>query len=90
VAADRFFTIGDAKSRTPYFLEAGRGTMTLERLTRKLMAYAADDKAGKYRKKFSIRNCRVLTVTSSAARMQMLHDLTSGQADLSALNPRHP
>jgi Replication-relaxation len=72
VAADSFFSIGDAKGRTHYFLEADRGTMVLERVARKLIAYAAYDKAEKHKDKFGIRKFRVLTVTASAARMQNL------------------
>jgi hypothetical protein len=72
VAADSFFSIRDAQGRTHYFLEADRGTMTLERFTRKLIAYAAYDKAEKHKDKFGIRKFRVLTVTTGAARMQHL------------------
>ena len=72
VAADAFFTLRDAKGRTHYFVEADRGTMTLERFTRKLIAYAEYDKAEKHKDKFGIRKFRVLTVTSSAVRIQNL------------------
>jgi hypothetical protein len=72
VAADSFFSIRDAQGRTHYFLEADRGTMTLERFTRKLIAYAAYDKAEKHQAKFGIRKFRILTVTTGQARMQNL------------------
>src|SRR5262245_16408142 len=55
VAADSFFSIRDARGRTHYFLEADRGTMPLKRFTRKLIAYAAYDKAEKHQDKFGIR-----------------------------------
>jgi protein involved in plasmid replication-relaxation len=72
VAADSFFSVQDAQGRTHYFLEADRGTMTRERFTRKLIAYAAYDKAQRHKAKFGIRKFRVLTVTTGETRMQNL------------------
>jgi hypothetical protein len=46
--------------------------MTLTPFTRKLIAYAAYDKAERHKAKFGIRKFRVLTVTTGEARMQNL------------------
>ncbi|HLN97357.1 MAG TPA: replication-relaxation family protein [Pyrinomonadaceae bacterium] len=82
VAADSFFSIRDAQGRTHYFLEADRGTMTLERFTRKLIAYAAYDKAERHKAKFGIRKFRVLTVTTGEARMQNLMRAATGAEEV--------
>ena len=44
----------DAKGRSSFFVEADRGTMTLERFTRKLKAYAAYFRQKKHEEKFGI------------------------------------
>ena len=72
VAPDGFFGLRDAKGRSNFFVEADRGTMTLERFTRKLQAYAAYFRQKKHEKKFGITFFRVLTVTSSDARRRNL------------------
>ncbi len=82
VAADSFFSIRDAQGRTHYQLEADRGTMTRERFTRKLIAYAAYDRAEKQKDKFGIRKFRVLTVTTGSARMQNLMRAASEAAEV--------
>lgn len=82
VAADSFFSIRDAQGRTHYFLEADRGTMTLERFTRKLIAYAAYDKAERHKAKFSIHKFRVLTVTTGKARMENLMRAATGAEEV--------
>ncbi len=68
VAPDAFFSLEDPKGKMHFFLEADRGTMTVERFTRKLKAYAAYWREKRHHDKFSIRYFRVLTVTTSATR----------------------
>ena len=66
-------------NRTLYFLEADRGTMPVQRaglatssIARKLLAYEATWKQGIHRSRFDIPRMRVLTVTTSAARLENL------------------
>ena len=68
VAPDAFFSLEDPKGKMYFFLEADRGTMTLDRFTLKLKAYAAYWREKRHHDKFSICYFRVLTVTTSAAR----------------------
>jgi len=73
VAADGFFGLRDAQGRrSHFFVEADRGTMTLERFTLKLKAYAAYYASKKHTDKFGIQKFRVLTVTSTEARCRNL------------------
>lgn len=73
VAPDAFFSLQDAQGRHAHFFsEADRGTMTVKRFTRKLVAYAAYWKAKRHTEKFKIKHFRVLTVTSSALRCKNL------------------
>ena len=79
VAPDAYFAIEDAKGRMNFFLEADRGTMTLERFTMKLRAYAAYFREKKHEEKFKIRFFRVLTVTTSETRRSNL--VTAAEAE---------
>jgi hypothetical protein len=66
-------------TRTLYFLEADRGTMPVVRhshsrssIHRKMMAYEATWSQGVHRTRFGFSRFRVLTVTSSRARMKTM------------------
>jgi len=72
VAPDAFFGLEDPKGRSYFFLEADRGTMTVPRFARKLVAYAAYWRERRHEQKFAIRYFRVLTVTTSAKRTEHL------------------
>jgi Replication-relaxation len=85
VAPDGFFGLRDAKGRSSFFVEADRGTMTLERFTRKLKAYAAYFRQKKHEEKFGITFFRVLTVTSSAERQRNLLSSAEAAEDLRRL-----
>lgn len=70
--------------RAFFFLEADRGTMPVIRenlsqtsFYRKLLAYEATWVQGIHRKRFGFHRFRVLTVTTSAARVQSLVDACS-------------
>jgi hypothetical protein len=77
--------VRDAKGRSSFFVEADRGTMTLERFTRKLKAYAAYFRQKKHEEKFGITLFRVLTVTSSAERQRNLLSSAEAAEDLRRL-----
>lgn len=83
---DRSFALaasddGDRDNRAVFFLEADRGTMPVVRKNfsqssfyRKLLAYEATWSQGIHRSRFGIHRFRVLTVTTSSARMKSLAD----------------
>lgn len=84
VVPDRVFAIeyptaAGAPERTYFFLEADRGTMPVQRSSlaqssfhRKLHAYEATWSQGIHRTRFDFPRFRVLTVTTSAARVASL------------------
>lgn len=80
VFALEFSAAGTAKkTRTLYFLEADRGTMpvvrdslSLSSFRRKMMAYEATWFQGIHRTRFGFNRFRVLTVTSSPARLKTM------------------
>jgi hypothetical protein len=83
IAPDGFFAIQNAQGRRLHLMvEADRGSMNLERFTRKLQAYAAYGRAGKHTEKFGIKHFRVLTVTTSPARCQNLIAAAAAGADI--------
>jgi hypothetical protein len=86
---DRVFAL-ESKEESPdrspafFFLEADRGTMPIVRnnlaqtsFYRKLLAYEATWAQGVHRVQFGFHRFRVLTVTTSAARVQSLVDACS-------------
>jgi hypothetical protein len=110
VAPDRVFALEFIRSdgsiqRSPFFLEADRGTMPVIRKTlsqtsfyRKLLAYEATWVQAIHEKRFGFSRFRVLTVTNSAVRVKSLVDacseLKSGHglflfADLEILTSPH-
>jgi hypothetical protein len=82
VAPDGFFGLQNAKGRLYFFVEADRGTMTVKRFTRKLLAYAAYSRTEKHKEKFGIQKFRVLTVASSAARCKNLVQAAAAAEDV--------
>jgi DNA-binding Lrp family transcriptional regulator len=95
IVPDRVFALdyadkADERTRAFFFLEADRGTMPVTRgnlaqtsFFRKLLAYEAAWSQGIHRTRFGFNRFRVLTVTTSAARINSLIDacsrLKSGQ-----------
>src|SRR6185437_3054326 len=89
VAPDRVFALeftgADGNMRRSYFfLEADRGTMPIVRKTisqtsfyRKLLAYEATWAGAVHETRFGFHRFRVLTVTTSAKRMQSIIDVCS-------------
>jgi hypothetical protein len=86
VVPDRVFALeftdeNGKSSRRYFFLEADRGTMSVKRRTlsqtsfyRKLLAYEATWSQAIHRSRFGFHRFRVLTVTTSAARVKSLVD----------------
>ncbi len=79
VAPDAFFRLENPKGRAHFFLEADRGTMTIQRFMLKLKAFAAYWRERRYVERFGIRYFRVLTVTTSKARAANL--VAAAEAD---------
>jgi hypothetical protein len=89
IVPDRVFALVSGKessdrSPTFFFLEADRGTMPIVRKNlfqssfyRKLLAYEATWAKGLHRSKFGFHRFRVLTVTTSAARVESLVEACS-------------
>ena len=89
VIPDRVFALeypdqSGASQRAYFFLEADRGTMPVTRrnlsqtsFARKLLAYEATWSQGIHQSQFGFHRFRVLTVTTSAARVQSLVDACS-------------
>jgi hypothetical protein len=89
IAPDRAFALDyadpdDERKRAFFFLEADRGTMPIVRKNlsqssfyRKLLAYEATWSQGLHRSQFVFNRFRVLTVTTSAARVNSLVEACS-------------
>jgi hypothetical protein len=89
VVPDRVFALefpnpGGGSNRAYFFLEADRGTMPVKRrhlfqssFYRKLLAYEATWSQSVHRTRFGFNRFRVLTVTTSAARVDSLVDACS-------------
>ena len=89
IISDRVFAIeteGESPNQPPafFFLEADRGTMPIVRKNlsqssfyRKLLAYEATWSQGLHRSQFGFHRFRVLTVTTSAARVNSLVEACS-------------
>lgn len=87
VVPDRVFALEFTQSDQPpayFFLEADRATMPVTRqnlsrssFQRKLLAYHATWKQGLHKTRFGFPRFRVLTVTTSAERMQSMIDACS-------------
>jgi len=89
IIPDRVFALdseGESSDRSPafFFLEADRGTVPVVRKNlsqssfyRKLLAYEATWKQGLHRSLFGFHRFRLLTVTTSAARVKSLVDACS-------------
>jgi hypothetical protein len=79
VFALEFLAIGGQRDRAYFFLEADRGTMPVTRKSlhqtsfhRKLLAYEATWAQSLHRTRFGFHRFRVLTVTTSTARVQSI------------------
>lgn len=69
---DAFFGLEREVGKSFFFVEVDRGTETLERFRKKLIAYQVYWKTGQYQERYNYRNFRVLTVTSGPERLNNL------------------
>lgn len=81
---DRVFALESTNQRAYFFLEADRGTMPVTRsnlsqtsFNRKLIAYEATWNQNIHRRRFGFHRFRVLTVTTSLARVKSLIEACS-------------
>ena len=73
----RFPELPEGRNRAFFFLEADRSTMTGRRFVAKLLGYAHWRADGGHTRKLGIKGFRVLTVTTSEARMRNLAGLAA-------------
>lgn len=76
VTPDAFFGLKTESGKHYFFLEIDRGTEPLHRFTRKIIAYKAYWKSGKYTARYSFNHFRVLSVTESDRRLANLMEAT--------------
>ncbi len=83
VVPDGYFTLKVGEKTQHFFLEIDRGTMTGERSVwgkkdwaRKITGYLAYYHTGLFRRRYHTKSLRVLTVTSSAKRLENLLAIT--------------
>jgi hypothetical protein len=76
VIPDSYFAIETPKGKAHFLLELDRGTMTTSRFKTKIRAYRVYYESGAYQRRYETRSLRVLTVTTSAARVANLRRVT--------------
>lgn len=76
VIPDSFFVLETPHGTTACALELDRGTETLARWKTKIKAYQSYYASGAYQRRFGMKSLRVLTVTSSLARLTNLRHAT--------------
>ena len=69
---DGYFVLNLGRQRTSFFLEVDRATMPNARWARKVRAYLAYVRSGAYARRYRTNCLRVLTVTTSDARLRNL------------------
>lgn len=72
VCPDAFFGLQLEDGRSFFFLEFDRGTETLTKFSKKLVAYQQYWRTGKYQERYNYKNFRVLTVTTGPERLNNL------------------
>jgi predicted transcriptional regulator len=73
---DSYFTLKTPRGYANCFLEVDMGTMALERFKNKVRAYIAYYRSGAFEQRYGARAVRILTVTSSARRLENLKAAT--------------
>lgn len=76
VIPDSYFALDTPRGKAALFLELDRGTMTTKRFKTKILAYQVYYESGAYQRRFQTRSLRVLTVTTSSARLENLKRVT--------------
>jgi hypothetical protein len=69
---DAFFGLQTDQGKLFFFVETDMATTTLERFSRKIVAYREYWKSGQYSERYTYRNFRVLAVTTGPQRMNNL------------------
>ena len=84
VIPDAYFSLYMGDRRAHFFLELDRATMSNPRWRTRILAYLAYVNAGKYQVRYQTRSLRILTVTTTAERLENLRKTTlkSGGGDL--------
>jgi len=73
---DSYFVLETPRGKAAFFLELDRGTMTTKRFKTKILAYQVYYESGAYQRRFQTKSLRVLTVTTSHARLENLKRVT--------------
>ena len=76
VTPDSYFSVRVPRGVTHFFLELDRGTMELRRFRRKIVTYLHYYASGGYERRYRTRSLRVLTVTTTQARLTNLKKTT--------------
>lgn len=72
VIPDSYFVLQTPRGIAHFFLEQDMGSMTTKRFKQKILAYQAYYANGLYEKRYQTKSLRVLTITSSQARVDSL------------------
>lgn len=76
VIPDSYFALDTPRGKAAFFLELDRGTMTTKRFKTKILAYQVYYESGAYQRRFQTKSLRILTVTTSQARLENLKRVT--------------
>jgi hypothetical protein len=84
VVPDAYFVLHLGNRRAHFFLELDRATMSNPRWKTRIRAYLTYIRSGKYQERYQTNSLRILTVTTTAQRMDNLRRTTSqaGGGDL--------
>lgn len=78
VVPDGYFILDLGDKRAHFFLEVDRATESNKRWRRKIEAYQAYTRSGKYTQRYGTRSLRILTVTTGERRLANLKGTTEG------------
>jgi hypothetical protein len=73
---DSYFVLETPRGIAHFFLELDRGTMTTKRFKSKVQAYQGYYASGAYQQRYETKSLRILTVTTSQARLESLKRVT--------------
>ena len=77
VIPDAYFVLNLGDRRAHFFLELDRATMSGQRWKEKVSAYLAYVRSGQYRERYQTTSLRILTVTTTAKRLENLLKATA-------------
>ena len=76
VIPDAYFVLHLGDRRAHFFLELDRATMSNSRWSTRVQGYLAYVHSGKYTERYNTRSLRILTVTTTAQRLENLKETT--------------